>query len=295
MNEPPIGNGLSDIKVETNIIPAAVEQKSPEIVTDSTPKLATTEPNTPLEEVEIKTVEPKENVKSESALEDKTNETARRAIEDRIRADDAERRLKELQPKIEVPEKEPDISDQSTWGEKYKNSPNDIENFLKAHADWAKEEGRREERASVSQADQQRQALATRADVAKKEQDSRSKHADYDSIVSPIVPVIANIPLLKDFIAKNSMGIEVMYELGRNPATLQQIMQSDMWTAGEQLLNIAARLKKPAASQITEAPEPIKPVGSRETVKPNLSDLAMNDTNGYIKAMNKRELSKKRA
>lgn len=294
MNEPQIGNGLADIKVETNTIPAAVEQKSPEIASEPTPKLATTEPNTPLEEV-IEPVELKQDIKLEPTAADNANETARKAIGDKLRADEAERRLRELQPKVEVPEKQPDINDQTTWGPKYKDAPNDLENFLKAHAEWAREDGRRAERTDASRAEQQRQALATKTEVMKKEQDSRAKHSDYDSIITPILPVIANIPLLKDFIAKNPMGTEVMYELGRNPVVLQQMMQSDAWTVGEQLLNMAARLKKPVAVQITNAPEPIKPLGSRETVKPNLAELAGKDTNGYIKTMNKRELAKKRA
>lgn len=286
MTEPQIGAGISDIKIETNATSATVEQQSPEH--KPAPKMmVTTDPQTPEPESVIESKQP--------AVEDKSNEAARQAIQDRLRADDAERRLRELQPKAEVPDKEPDINDKATWGSKYKDSPNELEIFLKAHAEWAREDGRREERASVSAAEQQRQEFATKTEVARKEQESRAKHSDYDSLITPIVPIIKNIPILKDFIAKNPMGSEVAYELAKNPAVLQQLMRSDAWQAGEQLLNMAARLKAPKPIEITNAPEPIKPVGSRETVKPRLAELAEKDTNGYIREMNKRELAKRRA
>lgn len=302
MTELQIGTGLMDVKVETNYTPAAVEQKSPEPITSTEPSSVTApeltssesvidfgdDDSTPLESVQAA---PK---LAKSAGDDDANAAARRAIEDRLRAENAERRLRELQPKIEVPEKAPDINDKATWGKKYQDAPNDHETFLKARDEWAREEGRKAERSAYAQAEQQRQAMAVHTEVERKQQESRAKHSDYDSVINPIVPVIANIPLLKDFIAKDPMGTEVAYELGRNPVILQKLLQSmqiDVWQAGGQLLSMAARLKKSAATQITNAPEPIKPVGSRETIKPNLSQLSDGD---YIKMRNKQELAKKR-
>lgn len=294
MTEPQIGTSLADIKVEMSSTPAAVEQQSTE--TKPLPELVTTEPSIVLDEnqeqpeaLEVP-LEPQK-----PSIDDTKNASARQAIEDRIRADNAERKLKELQPKSEVPEKQPDINDKATWGNKYKESPNDLETFLKAHSDWAKEEGKREERSNYSLAEQHKQQMAIKTAVMQKEQEARVKHKDYDSVINPIVPVIQNIPILKDFISKNPMGAEVAYELGRNPAVLETLMRSDVWAAGEQLLNMAARLKAPKAAEITQAPDPIKPVGSRDTVKPKLADLAAKDVSGYIKTMNKQELARKRA
>jgi hypothetical protein len=284
-------NGLGGIQVESNYS-APVEQQSPEPVTVETQA----EPDIQdLVGGDESTEAPIETVTPEPSADDKANEAARQAINDRIRADDAERRLKELQPKAEVPDKEPDINDKGTWGDKYKDAPNDLESFLKAHAEWAREDGKREERATVTQAEQARQQAAVRTAVLQKEQESRTKHADYDAVVSQIAPLVGNIPILKDFIAKNPMGTEVAYELAKNPAVLQTLMRSDMWTAGEQLLSMAARLKKPFAIQITKAPEPIRPVGSRETVKPKIADLAVKNIGAYIDTMNKRELNRRRA
>lgn len=275
-------SGIADVKIETNYT-APVEQQSTDPVS---PEVQTSEP--------IETNSVAQPVQ-EAPVEDKASIAAREAIKDRLRADDAERRLKELQPKTTVPTSEPDINDQKTWGDKYKASPNDYETFRSAYKDWAMEEGRRLERNSYTEAQNQQAQLAMRTEVARKEQESRAKHTDYDSIIGPIVPVITSIPILKDFIARNAMGTEVAYELGKNPQILEQLMRSNVWDAGEQLLSLAARLKAPRPIEITKAPEPITPVGTRETVRPRLADLAAKDVGAYIRAQNKQELARKRA
>jgi hypothetical protein len=178
----------------------------------------------------------------------------------------------------------PDINDQTTWGDKYKDSPNDLDTFLKARDEWAQEQGKKAERSAYQQQQLQRDQQAIRVAVTQKENESRAKHADYDATVNPIVPVIAQVPILKDFIAKNPMGTEVAYELAKNPTVLRSLLQSDVWVAGEQLLGMAARLKNAKSSvKVTNAPAPVKPVGSNETVgKADYAELAVNNTAGFI-------------
>jgi hypothetical protein len=271
---------MTDVKIETNYTESApVEQQSTETpLAIESPEPAPVAPEAPIA----------------PTAEDKAATTAREAIRDRLRAEDAERRLQELQPKHTAPSKQPDINDQKSWGDKYKDSPNEYETFLKAHADWAMDEGRRLERQAYSQAQTQKEQLAIRTEVAKKEQDSRGKHSDYDTVVTPIAPIIGRIPIIKDFIARNAMGTEVAYELGKNPVVLEQLMRSNVWEAGEQLLSMAARLKAPKTVEITKAPEPITPVGARETVRPRLAELAAKDVGAYIAQQNKKELDRKR-
>ena len=203
--------------------------------------------------------------------------------------------MKELQPKSTIPDKAPDINDKATWGTKYKDAPNDLDTFLQARDEWARSQGEKSARDSITQQEQQRTFEKLRVDVATRDQAARAKFKDYDAVVVPIAPILANSPILKDFCMKNPMGAEVAYELGRNPAVLESLMRSDTWAAGEQLINMAARLKAPKAAQITNAPEPITPVGSRETVRPKLIDLAAKDPGSYIREMNKRDLARRRA
>ena len=276
------------VQIESNAASAPVEQQSTVTPTRHEARMAP-------EVVEAeKPVEPAKA--TEPTAEDKSNASARQAIADRIRADDAERRLKELQPKAEVPDKMPDINDQTTWGKKYQDKSNDLETFLKARDEWAEAQGEKKVIERQTQESTQRALDKVRTEVATRDQAARVKYKDYDAVINPIIPILSGVPILKDFVTKNPMGSEVAYELGRNPAILHQLLQSpDVWVAGEQLLSMAARLKAPKPVEITQAPEPITPVGSRETVRVNLAQLASKDTGGYIAEMNKRELARKRA
>lgn len=262
-----------DMVVETNT--ATVEQKSPE--------MSTTEPKTSIDapaEVVIAPVAPKSEEKPEPTPE--ANEQARKVIEAQMRANNAERQLKESQPKKELAAR-PKIETFDT-----------LENYEQALIDYAKGLGRQEYQTETTQADQQRQQMALKAAIATKAQESRAKHLDWNQVVQPFAPLMDSIPILSDFIAKNPLGTEVAYELAKQPALLEQLRNSDMWAAGEQLLNIAARLKKPAVATISNAPEPIKPVGSHEGTKPKLTELASKDINAYVRIRNKQELDKLR-
>lgn len=277
------GMSLADIKVETNAVPAVTEQQS----VNEAPVVPITEPVAPIAEP----TEPVEPVIAPSPTpEQKDNDLARERIKEQMRADSLQKQLDAQKPVNKVPDNEPDINDQSTWGDKYKDSPNDLKTYLTAYREWAEAGAEKKVHESIAQQNYCQQQDKIRVEVAAREQEARAKYSDYDTVISPIVPVIASVPILKDF-AATPMGPQVIYELAKNPAVLDRIMRSDTWSAGEQLLNIAARLKAPKPADITNAPEPIKPVGSRETVKPRIVEMASKDIGGYFETMNKRELA----
>jgi len=259
-----------EMQVTTNSAP--VEQQSTPMIT--TEPQTHDEPEPEVTEAPIEASEPDE----------KANAAARRAIEAEIRAENAERQLKDSQePKKELGAR-PKIEDFDT-----------LENFEKALVDYAKSEARGEVTQEQSAAKQRAEAEKLKLDVQVKARESRTKHADFDQVVAPLARVMDSIPILSDFIARNPLGTEIAYELGKQPALLEQLRGADHWTAGEMLLNMAARLKKPAAVSVSNAPEPIKTVGNRETVKPKLTELATKDINSYIAKRNKQELDKRRA
>lgn len=275
----PVAPNPMEMVITTNSAPT--EQKSVE--------MATTEPKTPLEPdapEPVAPVEPKPEPepKAEPSVEDKANIQARKAIEAEMRADNLQRQLDAAKPKQEISLDKPNINDYKT-----------LEEYETDLATYFKEEGKREERTALSQRQINEQVQKIRVEVAAKAQESRVKHPDFDQVVKPLAPIMDAIPILNDFIARNPMGTEVAYELAKNPALIEQLRNSDVWTAGEQLINLAARLKKPAVVEVSKAPEPINPVGSRETVRPKLAELAANDINGYMAKRNKDELAKKRA
>lgn len=260
--------------IETNSAP--VEQRSTEMVT--------TEPKTPVEELDSTTeveAPKKPTVETAPALE--ANETARRAFEAEIQAENYKRQLDALQPKKELGPR-PNIGDFDTL-EKYEAA---LESHFKAEANVEFENGQ-----TLKQ--QQAEQLKVQAAVREKGEASRLKHSDFDQIVKPLAGVLGSIPILNDFVAKNPMGTEVLYELAKQPALIESLRGADMWAAGEMLINMAARLKAPKPAEFSNAPEPIKTVGSREAVKPKITDLAVKDINGYMAKMNKAELARKRS
>lgn len=276
-------------KVEAKPEPIKAEEAPQEPVKTEESSIPAEPPAPPAEPEPIVETLP-EKSPEEKAQEEADQKSAREAIEYRMRAEAAERQLKELQPKVGVPTNEPDINDQTTWGEKYKNDPNELATFLKAHADWAMEQGKNAERAAYKQQQAEKEQMAMRVAVAQKEQESRAKHPDYDAVIAQAVPVISQVPILRDFIGRNPMGTEVAYELfqPQNAQILRSLLQSDVWTAGEQLLNMAARLKnaKPTKT-VTKAPAPIKPVGSNDTAGgSDYAELAVKNTAAFIEKRN---------
>lgn len=272
---------LAGMTIENNSTPAPAEQKSAE--------LATTEPKTDTSHLENPDTEsPKEQLVPETPIEEdadqKTHTEATERFKEKFRADELQRQLDALKPKEEIPAARPNINDY----DKLENYEADLEKYFES-------QGQKKAQDSYTKAEEAKQQMAIKANVAAKEANARVKHTDYDAVVNPLVPVIGSVPILKDFIAQNPMGCEVAYELAKNPAVLEQIMRGNVWEAGEQLINLAARLKKPVAIPQSKAADPLKPVGARETLKPSLAQLATKDVNAYIALRNRQELKKKQS
>lgn len=273
-----------EMVIETNTAPG--EQKSPE--------MATTEPKTDLKDLGLETKadaaeapaekepeKPEAKPAGESA-DDRANKIARDRFQDKIRADNAERELAKLKPS--VPTTAPVITDFQT-----------LKEYEDARDTWRDGEVRKQVAQEHRQAEEQRRNDTIRAGIAQKEQQSAAKHPDYYQAVEPVAPIIGQLPILKQFIAERELGTEVAYHLAKNPSMLEQLTRMTPFQAGEFLFGVETRLKAPPVVTQTNAPEPIKPVGSREVVKPKLSELASKDINGYIAKRNKQELARRRA
>jgi hypothetical protein len=167
-----------------------------------------------------------------------------------------------------------------------------IDEFLSAHREWAKNEGFKQATEEAKKQFEQQQATerlkAVKAQIDAREAQARTKYKDYDDIVSPFAPILMGNPVLAEYIASEDMGAEVAYHLARNPAVLEELSGLSEFAAGRKLLELEARLKAPPPPKpVTNAPDPIKPVGARETVTKTLGDLAQSDDAGaYIKKAN---------
>lgn len=284
---------LANISVETNAPSAPVEQQSaatkpePEATDSVVTETTATEPAKA--ETEVKA----ESVKAETqepTIDEKENERARLLIEARIRAEKAEGELKALKP-AEKPLGDRPVMPLIENFDTYENFLTALKSHDKAVDEWndrrisAAVEKQTQER--ITRTESERLANADRISVATKEEVSRTKHKDYDVVIAPMIPLIREFGLLKDFIAKNPMGTEVVYELAKNPAILEQLTRMNVWDAGEKLLSMASQLKKPVSIKPTNTPDPIKPVGTNEVAKVKMSTLPIAD---YFEARKKQEM-----
>lgn len=256
-------------------VTAPEEQKSPE--------LATTEPLTPLADLDMKPGEtaPKADPAASAADTKPQNndDLAAQLLQATARTEELERAVKALQPKPQPLEK-PDIT-------KFKS----LEDYDNAMITYGKALGQEESQTQNSQAAQDKRVQEMKAAVKGRDDVARTKYNDFDSVINSIVPILRTMPVLKEYIAENNLGSEVAYQLGKNPAMLQQLKALSPIEQGRQIFALEARLKTSAPVKQSDAPEPIKPVGNREGVRPDLGSLAEKDINGFVARRNKQELA----
>lgn len=256
-------------------VTAPEEQKSPE--------LATTTPITPLADLEDKP--DGKSAAADGSTADKPADgkgepdLVSQLLQETIRREDAERRLQALQPKKE-PLKEPVISDFKT-----------LDDYNKAMLTYGKALGAEEAAQQSERNTLAQEEAAVRTAVATREAKARTKYADYNDTIMPIVPIIGSMPILRQFIGGSELGSEVAYHLGKNPTVLQQLKQLAPIDLARQLFALETRVKTASTVKQSDAPDPIKTVGNREGVRPNLSSLAERDINGFVARRNKQELA----
>lgn len=195
--------------------------------------------------------------KKKGGFQKRIEELTTERYKEKLRADDAERKLAELtKPKSpEDPTEEPKLD-----GGKYAT----VEDWQKAHKEWARSEGYKQAQQEAQQKTEQEKTLTVRAALAAREDVSRAKYPDFDQVISPVAPVIMNNPVMKQFVLDSETGTDVAYNLAKNPAKLVEISQMSPLAAVRELIKLEARLSVPPPKTITKAPEPIKPVGQSE-------------------------------
>jgi hypothetical protein len=266
-----------DIHVETNEGPIkGVEMVSTESTIPDEPESKAEVKPEALEpkEAEKPNTETKPDVKLEPTEEEK-NIQARERLAERIRQTAQSQQPQQPQPAGDAPK----IENFST-----------LEEFLDARDKWASKKGVENYTAQQTQESNQRRQREMQAAIEAKANLTRVKYPDFNSTIQPYAGFMDAIPALSAYINESDMGMEVAYNLAKNPALLEEISRMSPFAAGRQLLKLEEKLKAPPVA-LSNAPEPIKPVGSRETVKPRLSQMSDGD---FIRERNRQELASKR-
>ena len=94
-----------------------------------------------------------------------------------------------------------------------------------------------------------------------KAEKASERYADFDRVVgNPSLPINA---AMAEFIADSDLGADVAYFLGKNPERAQDIAEMSPVRAARELARIEAELASKPKATPSNAPEPIKPVGTR--------------------------------
>lgn len=137
----------------------------------------------------------------------------------------------------------------------------------------------------VVQREQQKQFSEVVSTHASREEQARDKWDDYDEVaLNDNLPVTEGMALT---IVESEIGPDILYWLGRNPKEAERISRLSPLSQAREIGKIEIHLSaNPPAKKVSNAPEPIRPVGTRSTTptySPSdpRSDKAMSDSEWF--------------
>lgn len=223
--------------------------------------------------------------KSKGGFQNRIDKLTRERYEAEIRAEQAERKLTELNRQLRPdlnaePGPEPKLEEFADFGE-----------FVKARDEWvARSVYQKANAEQVAQRKHQEQ-VAAQAALNARIAETRAKTPDFDQVVGPIAQFVDSNPTLNAYALESELSHEVFYHLAKsNPGRLLELARMSPTRAQVELGRLEANLKAPAPPKpVTNAPPPMRPVGSSEKAPVSLETA---DMDAYIRM--RREQDRKR-
>lgn len=158
------------------------------------------------------------------------------------------------------------------------------EEYVEALADYKAEQ-------KVAERETQQQRKQLDSTYADREEDARTKYADFQEVVYD--PTLRITNEMAEVVKESDIGPEIFYHLGKNPDEAARIARLSPLAQAREIGKIEAALAaNPSVKKTSSAPEPIKPVGSRAaTPKYDTTDprsVSTMSTSEWIKAENER-------
>lgn len=197
--------------------------------------------------------------KKKGGFQRKIDQLTREKYEERLRRESLEQELTQFR------KQSPDSLDAEPGPEPKLENFGEVDQFTKAHAEWAKRTGYQQairEAEAKTAKDNSRQVAAS---LAAKEDNARQKYPDYQQAIEPVAPLIMRDPIMKQFMIDSDHGADVAYALAKDPVKFSELAQLSPLNRVRELIKLEARITAPPPPKpVTKAPEPIKPVGSSE-------------------------------
>ncbi len=192
---------------------------------------------------------------------------ARERLEADLRAQQYQRELETMRKQTPA-----DPLDSDPGSEPKLENFKDIEDFLKAHRDYAQKVGFQQAKQAAEKAANEakqrkefEEQAVVRRNIELREYAAQQKYGDYLQSVSPYAQAVTSHPSLRQYLVESDHAPDVFYALSKDPSQLAAILQMSPFAAGRELLKLEAKLTAPPPPKpVTAAPAPIKPVGSSE-------------------------------
>ena len=246
-------------------VPAAAPAPAPESPT--TPEAE----STPVEQSEAPPEKFYSQKEHEETLQKRLAKESRRierVVYERVKREDAERRLAELEARIAPPAPAPEAH-----GEPRPENFKDYESYVKATARWElQQEMANMHRESAAQA-ASRQAREQAQYVQSRLAPAAQKYSDFAEVA-----LADDLPITQPMaaaIAESDVGGDVAYYLGSHREEAERISQMSAVQQVRELAKIEDKLKAPPRT--TKAPAPIEPVGGKASVEKDPNDMTFHE------------------
>ena len=236
-------------------------------------KAETTEESAPSE----KTGEPADEPKKKG-VQKRIDELTRTIYQERREKEQLMEMLKGSiqKPQATIPEGEPKLENFGSYDD-YVNAKIDFKASQIAEKKWKEIEDNRQRETYRKNHETLIQNWQS------KQEKAREKYEDYDEIAGQ-----ASVPInegIRQAIVRSDMGPDIAYFLGKNPSEAIRISALDDYASAREIGKIEARLQStPTPKKASSAPDPITPVGSKDSAKSDPEKMPIEE---WVKWRNK--------
>jgi chemotaxis protein histidine kinase CheA len=137
---------------------------------------------------------------------------------------------------------------------------------------------------------QERQAAETRRQFDEKEAAFRNANTDYDTVAGEAASLItelahagANIAPLRNMVMVFDNPPEMIYQLGKNPALIEELVGHEPLKLMRELVKFEMTFRGTAQAEAKKVPDPIKPLGGKGGSSKSLDQQSGRDILDWVK------------
>lgn len=165
-----------------------------------------------------------------------------------------------------------------------------LEDYIEARADWKVEsklaETRRKEAEEATQRDHRKRIDDTERTWAERVEKAQDAYPDFEDVVVNNRDLVIS-DAMAIAIKSTEHGIDLAYQLGKNPDEAARIAKLDPVAQVFELGRLAASTAKPAERPVSKAAPPVEPVRGQSRSEQSIYDADEMTTEQWIKMRNK--------